>query len=410
MRAAKRIKLADEEITDIKASKVETQEIAAKKDEELFVIDTTAVLPSKKQIEKKEKKTVDPRRNPSLKEKAQVEKLVQLHSPDELQKLVASASATSRRATRKGAVKPTFDLWGDEPKSQEEKSSKKRKTPDPGIGSTLAGIKPAEHVKITTRPAMPPPSKKTVTVEVAKSGQSYNPDKVLHTKVLHEAVQVEQKRQQAEKAEKAPLATGMSAETRAYLVGSDSEDSDNEGTEDQEAKNDDDRPIEKIPKKLTRAQRNKQKRVRAEQREIESRKRQKKLQNSVAEAKAIVKQLKQKEQERNQRREEVETLKAANQRTKGENVYQRLAEENPIHAPTYPVALASELKQMGGSLRTIRPKGSLITDRMVSLADRDMTAKKQVKKRTRVEGKRRKLKLKVRGKGHLESKEGEILG
>ncbi len=415
MRSAKRIKLADKESTDTKADHVETQEIAEKKDEELFVIDTTAVIPSKKQLTKKAQKVKDPRKNASLKEQAQIEKLVQQHSPNQLQQLVAKGNIATRAATRKGSVQPNFDLWAEDAKSQQEKTpnSKKRKSVDPVIGSTLAGIKPSSHVEISTRPALPAPhaKSKTVTVEVAKAGQSYNPDKVMHAKVLHEAVLVEHKRQKAEKEAKAPISTGMSAETRALLLGSDSEDSDNEDEEKREEKDTEvDRPVEKIQKKMTKAERNKQKRIRAEQQEIQSRKRQKKLQNAVAEAKVISKQLSRQEIEQNKRREDMEKLKLANQRTKGADVYQRQSEENPIFAPTYPVALTSELKQTGGSLRVIKPKGSLLTDRMISLADRDMSAKKQLKKKMRVEGKRRKMKLKVRGKGYAESREAEILG
>ena len=414
MRAAKRIKLSEKESTEVKADRVETQDLEEKRDDELFVIDTTAVLPSKKQQKKKEIKAKDPRKNPSLKEQAQIEKLIHQHSPDTLKELVAKGKISSQVAVRKGSVQPSFDLWGSA-EDETALSSKKRKAVDPVIGSEMAGIKPASHVEIVSRPALPAPhaKAKTVTVEVAKAGQSYNPDKVLHTKVLQEAVLVEQKRQKAEKEAKAPISTGMSAETKAYIVGSDdSDDSDNDD-EDQEAQDKDTnltRPVEKIQKKLTRAERNKQKRVRAEQREIENRKRQKKLQNAVAEAKVISKQLSREEIEKNKRREELEKLKSENQRTKGADVYHRLAEENPIHAPTYPVALRSELNQTGSALRVIKPKGSLLTDRMISLTDRDMAAKKQLKKRIRVEGKRRKMRMKVRGKGYAESKESEILG
>lgn len=416
MRASKRIKLADKESAETKADLVETREVSEKQDVDLFVIDTTAVLPSKKQLQKKELKVKDPRKNPSLKEQAQIEKLVERHSPNQLQKLVAQGNLSSKVAVRKGSVQPNFDLWAEPSKLQNTITgdSKKRKTVDHVIGSALAGIKPSTHVQILTRPALPAPHSKsqTVTVEVAKAGQSYNPDKVLHNMALQEAVQVEHKRQKAEKEAKAPISTGMSAETRAFLVGSDSEDSDNdeESNAEPDDSGNDNRPVEKIQKKLTKAERNKQKRVRAEQREVESRKRQKKLQNAVGEAKVIAKQLTRQEIEQNKRKEEMEKLKLANQRTKGADVYHRQAEENPIYAPTYPVALSSELKQTGGSLRVIKPKGSLITDRMISLADRDMSAKKQLKKKLRVEGKRRKMKLKVRGKGHAESKEGAILG
>jgi nucleolar protein 53 len=416
LRASKRIKLADKESTDTKAEYAETREVASKKDEELFVLDTTAILPSKKQLEKREKKVNDPRRNPSLKEQAQIEKLVQTHSSDQLKQLVEQGNAISRRATRKGVVQPTFDLWGEERPTLKDNSEKERsKNLDitPVVGSGMAGIKPAAHVESVTRPAMPPSSKrKAVAIEVAKSGQSYNPDKVQHQRVLHEAIEVEQKRHHAEMEAKAPISTGMSAETRKYLITSDTDDSDSE--DDKNAEEGDetgDRAVEKIQKKLTRAERNKQKRVRVEQKAIESRKRQKKLQNAVGEAKVIVKHLSREEIEQNKRREEVQKLKEANERTKGIDVYNRLSRENPIHAPTFPVSLSSELKQTGGSLRTIRPKGSLLTDRMVSLADRDMMTKKQVKKKKRVEGKRRlKMRIKVRGKGHAESKEGDILG
>ena len=415
MRATKRIKLADQEIADAAADHVETRDVAAKTDDELFVLDTTAVLPSKKQLEKKEKKVVDPRRNPSVKEQAQIERLVHKHSVDELKQMVATGNATSRRASRKGAVQPTFDLWGDNPPALKEDSDRMRSRKleiSSVVGSGMAGIKPAAHVENVTRPAMPPSSKrKAIAIEIAQGGQSYNPDKVMHQKVLLEAVKVEQKRQHAEMEAKAPISTGMSAETRKYLLGSDSEDSDVDDEKSlDEGNQNGDRLVEKLQKKLTRAERNKQKRVRAEQHEIQIRKRQKKQQNAVGEAKIIAKHLSREEIDQAKRREEAQQLKEAKERTKGTDVYHRVSLQNPIHAPTFPVSLSSELNLTGGSLRTIKPKGSLLTDRMVSLADRDMIAKKQVKKKMRVEGKRRKMRIKVRGKGHAESKEGQILG
>lgn len=416
MRAEKRMKLDAEEMVDSAADKVDTQDVSTKKDEELFVIDTTPEEPSKKQLAKKAKmeksnKTV---RNPSAKEQAQIEKLVQSHSASQLKEIVKESAITSRRAKRQASVKPTFDLWDaqDTPKISTEPKYKKEISP--GIGSAMAGTKPSLQILTSdsSRPALPPPTNKDriVTVEVAKSGQSYNPDSGHHAQVLNVALSVEQKRQAAEMEAKAPVATGMSDETRALLLG----DSDSEDEEEQELEGDDDAKdgpiVEKKATKLTRAQRNKQKRLREEQRQIENRKRQKKLQNAVAEAKTLSKVLKREELEQKERRAKTEELRLANIRTKGANVYQQVANENPMHAHTLPVALSSELKQSGGSLRAIKPKGSLITDRIISFADRDMTAKKQTKTRKRIEGKRRKLKVKVRGKGHAESKEGAILG
>ena len=43
-----------------------------------------------------------------------------------------------------------------------------------------------------------------------------------------------------------------------------------------------------------------------------------------------------------------------------------------MKAPTFPIGLTEEVQT--ATLRTIRPKGSLVTDRMISLRDRDLAA------------------------------------
>ena len=109
-------------------------------------------------------------------------------------------------------------------------------------------------------------------------------------------------------------------------------------------------------------------------------------------AKSIAKRLEKEEAEKKEQKQKIEQLKAESERSKGKHVYQQLADENPRYALSYPVALPHELKS-GTSLRTIKPKGSLVSDRMVSLMDRGMTAKKQLKLKMRVQGKRRRIKV-----------------
>jgi nucleolar protein 53 len=398
LRAKKRGKLDAIDMVEVAAQLAETQEVTTKADEELFVVDTTAIVPSKKQQTKKEKNKR--KHTNSAMERALIEKLAETHSEEKLQEL--AKISTAKRARFKGLVKPTFDLW-----AEETNDDKKKKQPQVHIGSGVGGTKPSQHLTIVTKRALAAPGKPKVTIDVAKSGQSYNPDRVQHKKVLQEAIEVEQKREEAEIERKAPISTGMSEATRALLLGdSDSDDSPSDVEEEED--NDEDRPIEKKKEKLTRAQRNKQKRVREEQREIDTRKRQKKIQNSVAEAKTVGKKLLKDEAQSKEKKEQIQKLKEESERVKGKNVYQQLAHENPVHAPTYPVALSSELNKSRGSLRTIKPKGSLVTDRMTSFLDRDMAPKKTLRQRKRVEGKRRKLK--VRGKGHAASKEGALLG
>jgi len=225
-------------------------------------------------------------------------------------------------------------------------------------------------------------------------------------------LRVETKRELAEKESKLSASQGMSAETRALLLGdSDTEDEDSDD-DDQNNENNNDLDMTnpsalKRPEKMTRAQRNRQKRIRAEEYEIRERKKQKRLRHELRGVKSVNKKLRKEEAEQKAAKEKIERLKSESERSKGKNLYQQLADENPRYAPSYPVALPGELAS-GTSLRTIKPKGSLVTDRMVSLMDRGLAVKKQLKLKQRVEGKRRKVK--VRGKGYRNTKAGDILG
>jgi nucleolar protein 53 len=435
LRSKKRSTDAAKEIVETTAVDAEEGHIVDKADDELFVVDTTAILPSKKQQEKKVVKLKKQQKyQSSAKELAQIQKLVETHPLERLQEMadtarrsrtVAGTGAPFQRAKRKGAVQPNFDLWGGDnlsAKTRQKGDGQNSTAPPKAATLALAGLKPSSHVKkISTLKALPAPAMKArgvVSIDVARPGQSYNPDANYHQAEIQEALRVETKRERAEKESKAPVSQGLSAETRALLLGdTDSEEEDDDNDDNDGADNTvsaettgplTTTKLEKRPEKLTRAQRNKQKRVRAEQYEVQERKRQKKLQNAVAEAKTVAKKLKKEEMAKEQEKEVLKQLKAAKERIKGKDVYQQLADENPIGAPTYPVALPNELKQGGGSLRTVKPKGSLVTDRMVSLMDRDMAPKKQLKQRRRVQGKKRKVK--VRGKGFEATRDGEILG
>eukprot|EP00536_Pseudo-nitzschia_multiseries_P008636 jgi/Psemu1/325292/estExt_fgenesh1_pg.C_2220012 len=403
LRSQKRGSEAAKEIVETQAVRAEEGTVAQKADDELFVLDTTAVVASKKQLQKKETKQQKKQQHESAssKERAQIQKLVATHSAQELEALAKKTSLTGGKRAHKRIKakqnKPTFDMWADDAdadaaddegtggSSKLVVKEKKSKSTPIAVSSGPHGIVPSSHVQIGTSRALPAPLPKSkdkapVTVDLARSGQSYNPDHKDHKNAIREALLVETKRQKAEKDAKESVSQGMRPETRALL---------------------------KRPEKMTRAQRNKQKRVRAEQWEIKERKRQKRIQHELRGVKSVNRKLTKEEEERKAEKEKIERLKTESERSKGKDLYQQLAEENPRYAPTYPVALPGELKS-GASLRTIKPKGSLVTDRMVSLMDRGMTAKKALKLKNRVEGKRRKVK--VRGKNYQATKEGDILG
>ncbi len=411
LRSKKRGTEAEREIVETQAVEAEEASVNKKADEELFVIDTTAIVPSKKQIAKKVKREL---RN-STKETEQIQKLVELHSAETLQKMAKRTSIAQKRAPKRIKMKssrPKKDLWADE---EEEGSSAPTATAS-NNNTKAHGIVPSSHVQIGTTRALQPQSAKhnkeivATTVDVAKSGQSYNPDKKQHKKSILDALVVETKRQTAETEAKSSASQGMRPETRALLLGDTDSEDESDNDNDDENDSDDDESMtnlqHKRPGKMTRAQRNKQKRVRAELYAIQERKRQKQYQHELRGVKAAKRELLREEAEKKEQKEQLERLKKESERSKGKDVYQQLANENPRYAPSYPVALPSELKST--SLRTIKPKGSLVTDRLVSLMDRGMTPKKQLKLKMRVEGKRRKVK--VRGKAKYKTAEGDILG
>ena len=115
---------------------------------------------------------------------------------------------------------------------------------------------------------------------------------------------------------------------------------------------------------------------------------------SLSEHKKTAKQIAKEEAEKAERREELRRLKAERQiEPLGKGVMTKLSTIDPIRAPALPVALTEELaEQGGGTLRTVRPKGSLLTDRMESLVDRKMAARKTLTKKNVVQGKKRKMK------------------
>jgi nucleolar protein 53 len=231
-------------------------------------------------------------------------------------------------------------------------------------------------------------------VDVAQGGQSYHPDPVAHKRVIDKAAGIETRRNAANHYNDTPISNGLSAETRAMMVG----DSDSEDDEDNNMDVDDgedDGPVGLLPKrslKLTRAQHNKKRRVREEEAIIDKRRKTKKLLNSVSEIPRYNKEMKLRTRELQDQRDLEQKTKDA-KLPPGRDVEQKISNANPVNAPTLPVALSSELKS---SLRTIKPKGSLLVDRLTSFRDRKLAPKRagiDGRKKKFHDGRRRKLRV-----------------
>mmetsp|Transcript_24254 Transcript_24254/g.36865 ORF Transcript_24254/g.36865 Transcript_24254/m.36865 type:complete len:463 (-) Transcript_24254:251-1639(-) len=387
----KRVREAREEQEEAAAHLVETQHVVQKPNEELFVLDRSAdpsVSVSLPEDKKKKKK-----KGLSHVDQKKVEELLKEHSAAELSKLVSQSKQQIKQAKKKrrtlGSVKPGFDLWGD---NNDGSNDEIAQLPAPATGGmSLGGTAPTSHVKYKPRAALKQ-KKPTLAIELAHAGQSYHPDSEHHQDAIGEALALELRRKEVEDYNRKPISEGMSQKTKSLLLTNSDDEEDSSSDEEEEEVTE--MSPKKRKEKLTKAMRNKQKRHRALQKELEERKRTKKLMNRVSEVKRYQKEIKKHEQESKERKEMVQLLKKDNERTLGKGIVQ--AKTNPQNVPTIPVGLTDELKS---SLRSIKPKGSLLVDRLESFRDRQMVdadPKDQVDKKKVVQGKRR---VKVKGHG-----------
>lgn len=431
LRAKKRQQEQLEELQEQQAAQVASQAVVDEPDEQLFVLDTEGGIvphhekPPKESAENKKKRTL---KLLTAKEKLEVERLLKKYSKQELVKMVQEGKALLDQTRVRthgpradGKRKASYDLWEEEEggndESKDDKQAKKDKEASSSssewkssLGSAPAGISPG-HVQRKPRKALQPPktAKKPVAVEVAQAGQSYRPDPALHKRALDQARAVETRRLEAEEYKNTPISQGMSEETKALLVGdtdSEEEESDEEGGDDENENEDGGALPKKRKDKLTRAQRNKQKRVRVEKAIQEKARKRRKLENQVAEIPRYKKEFRKESKTMIETKEKIAEAKEASTRVKGSKVFETASESNPIEAPTYPIGLTSEVKK--STLRTIIPKGSLVTDRIMSFRDRDLAADVKGHKKMR----RHKRRKAVKGKHNagIEGDDFAVLG
>ena len=418
IRAKKRADAAALELADAQIEHKELARFEAKPDDELFVIDTIAPKPSKTALIKandqkargvKLSQVKQSKRNRiSEKDERQVKKLMEIHSKEKIMELAKGDTVRQQKRKKAKRVAGTsstdFDLWG----TKEETVI--RPVSNTGV-APAAGTAPIQFqtvLKSSLRKDIQQPavlSKRlqkdrrivgkrkplSIRVEKAQPGQSYRPDEEQHQDVIGEALSIELKRKEALEAKQKPVGGGgLSEETLALMVGS-SDDESSDEDEDSEVEVDTNQVVKKRQEKLTRAQRNKRKRVKAQEVNRKERKRAKKLLDSIQDVRSIAKNLRKEDAEKYERRKEIHSLKEEEKNEpSGKDVFEKLANLDPLHTPSLPVALSSELKD--GSLRTVKPKGNLLTDRMESLISRNMANRRNIKKKNLVQGKKRKLK------------------
>mmetsp|Transcript_10985 Transcript_10985/g.24591 ORF Transcript_10985/g.24591 Transcript_10985/m.24591 type:complete len:483 (+) Transcript_10985:63-1511(+) len=460
LRAKQRQKAQLEEVQERQAELVAQQRSVDKTNDQLFVLDTVGnAVPRAERSQKEPKSNTKKKKTTtwSAAEQAAIDKLTKQHTAEQLAAMATQGRRVldyrsnrlrthGIRKTKEKKGAKMDDLWGEEEEDKNNKETTKKTTitkktkqtektkrtektkqtddepttkttnkPAGGTARPLVG----DDAATATAPISAIPSRtvkvKGVAVDTPRAGQSYRPDPLQHQKVLQDAVMVEDRRNQALKQKKAPISPGMKPETKALILG----DSDTDSDDDEEEENDNE-PMDdtslfhKQKDKLTRAQRNKQKRVRQQEKERLEAKKKRKLENLVHEIPRFKKEIRRQVETQNQRQatkeERAAQLLAAKEQA-GTNVEHALSQQDPLRAPPVPVALSFELgttsnssdgnnNKNRGSLRTIVPKGNLVTDRMASFALRNLAPRLPAQAAAHKEAmkkKRRRSKIKVKG-------------
>jgi len=148
--------------------------------------------------------------------------------------------------------------------------------------------------------------------------------------------------------------------------------------------------------------------------------------HELGDYKRHLKAIKKHEEENKARKEHIKKLKKEEWNSPlGTNLWSNLVEKDPIKVPSLPVALTEELQILDasvgvkknesesedtkgmsrglGGLRTLKPKGSLFTERAISMERRNMI------KQTNVEGKRQNLGQSTKRRVHISAKERQYV-
>ena len=450
-RQQKRAAETYKELEEVQIEQSDQQRVQSKADDELFVLDTNrneTAASLKAAARAKNKKTGEAgdaasskkrKYEPSEKDMRQIKKVLEVHGEKGAIDLAEKGKAklqqkriVKRMAGMAKAGKPTFDLWDEAPapssKATATATGKRTKmvavpVGKPAMGGTNpvalvpkqiplpassidsafdAPIQPAPVIsnkQLKARRYAQAKAKPQLAVEIAHPGQSYHPDREQHQDAIGEALSIEIRRNEAEEYKSKPISEGISAFTKEFIMGSDdSEEEESSDEEEEEAGGESAGAVNmkliKKKGKLTRAQRNKQKRVKAEETALKERRLRKQFMHQINEAHIHNKAVKQTEKEQAER--QLELTKLRNEKRKqplGKDVWGTTSQKDPIRAPSLPVALTEELgrggKNGGGGLRTVTPKGSLVTDRLESMVSRNMIQKKRDGGRRIVQGKRR---------------------
>lgn len=355
----------------------------SKKDNDLFVLDRIADAKVLRHISSEKLPYKGMKNFISEMERFMITKFLSNHGTESAVKLAKLHSDHSKKSLEASNV---YNLWADDDIPPDEKERKRLISDISGV-PTLSGVAPTKvkpNIKYRPRKFI----EKSIQVVVAEPGQSFHPDEEQHQDTIGEALDIELHRNEIFEYRKVPIGNeGMKPETLKVLLGS----------SDDESNTDDINTVaqmryKKRNIKLTHTQRNKRKRATARDTERREQKRRKQLLNSILDAKQLNKELRKKDEMQKSKRERLrEIKKELKSKPLGIQDRRKLIDRDPINAMCLPVALTKEIKYTGGSLRTMIPKGNLLSDRVESMILRNMHNSKTLNRKKIIQGKKRKF-------------------
>lgn len=374
----RRLQAVAEEFEADRALQVEESLDAAKPDEDLFFVDTSAdttLPPTRSKAEKRRRffsEKVSSVAMPSEHLVKAVQRIVKSQQKEKKAKPDDDgAGKTSIHRQSKGKVEQQglYDMWdaGKGSTGGKGKSKKGKKCEGPPVP------------KSKKRPLKPPLASTLSLIERPLGGQSYNPLAEDHQQALVAAVSVEEKRKKALEKLKAPLSV-MSEETKALILSDSESDAEEEGALEERSDGDAGVATKRMLRrkgKQTKAERNKQRRRKIQEHEAALERERKHLLQEASRAQEYAKALRRREAEAGgaKRKRQTDDQNVPKNHRSQHFVPRDLPREkvllpmdkNPMQAPSFPVPLSDEL---GGSLRTVRTKGNLASETLVSLQRR----------------------------------------
>ena len=374
----RRLKAVSEAFEASRLVQVEESLDAAKPDDALFFIDTgaaTTLPPTKSKAEKRRR---------FFSEKPSCVAMPSVHLVKAVQRIVKSqeggggGGGGGGKKTTTTTKEGVYDMWGSDPAATTttttNSSSKKKK------GGKKAAAAPAPKVKNSQLRVLKTPAATLLPlIDRPLPGQSYHPSAEEHQVALEQALAVEEKREAHKAKLKQPLGQ-MSEETKALLL-SDS-DSEAEGEEEEEEEEEEEdavagRMIRKKKKgKLTKAERNKQRRRKAADHQAILDKEQKVLSHQATRARELTKALRKQGGNSNppttstkgkEKKKKYDPTKPFAPKDLPTEKVALPQDKNPLQARSLPVPLSDEL---GGSLRLLKTKGNLASETLEGLQRR----------------------------------------